>query len=167
MNPSPALALVMCPVIGVSRVRAAQLATEPSSLGTRPTPMRRRGTFTLFIAMTALLLSSCGFAGVGAGSSAHVSGQVLLGPSCPVETAESPCPPTPLSGAKVEIVQDGKVTSSGETDGQGEFTLDAPTGTVTVRAETTEGLPSETSQTVDLQEDQTATVTLTLDSGIR
>lgn len=96
-----------------------------------------------------------------------VSGVVQAGPTCPVETIESPCPPMLVEGAVVELQQDGKVVASGHTNAQGEFRLESPVGQVTVTAKATAGLPSEDSQTVAVEAGKTTAVVLALDTGIR
>ncbi|HVQ19270.1 MAG TPA: carboxypeptidase-like regulatory domain-containing protein [Actinomycetes bacterium] len=128
----------------------------------------KRWTTVVGVGLAALALTACGSSQAGpSASSATVSGQVLTGPTCPVETVESPCPPSPLDGAKVEVLQDGAVVSDGTSDSDGGFSLDAPAGSVVVRATDTNGLHSQASKTVQLEAGQTTTVTLVVDSGIR
>lgn len=117
------------------------------------------------VCLAAALLAACG--SDEPAPAATVTGQVLSGPSCPVETEESPCPPTPVSGVVVQVLQGGDVVATATTDSDGAFTVTAPPGESLVKASATEGLPSEDSKEVDLVAGETTTVKLLLDSGIR
>ena len=98
---------------------------------------------------------------------ATVTGRVELGPTCPVETLDSPCPPAPAVGATVEVLQEGEVVASTTTDDDGRFELAAPEGVVEVRAESAEGLPSQDSETFTLDAGDDVEAILFLDTGIR
>lgn len=99
--------------------------------------------------------------------SATVSGIVEQGPTCPVETLDSPCPPAPAVGATVEVLQQGEVVASTTTDADGHFELGAPEGVVEVRAESTEGLPSQDVATFTLDAGDDVEAVFMLDTGIR
>jgi hypothetical protein len=67
-------------------------------------------------------------------SSSGVRGQVLLGPTCPVEQEGSPCPDEPVGGVEVRALTDGEAiaqTTSGE---DGRFELELPPGRYTLEA---------------------------------
>lgn len=99
---------------------------------------------------------------------ASVTGVVERGPTCPVETQDSPCPPAPAAGVTVEIRQHGEVVvSSTTTDADGRFDLAAPAGVVEVVASSNDGLPSEDIETLTLDPGDDVEVELTLDTGIR
>lgn len=98
---------------------------------------------------------------------ATVSGIVEQGPTCPVETLDSPCPPAPAVGATVEVLQDGEVVASTTTDADGRFEVGAPTGDVEVRAQSTEGLPSQDVATFTLEAGDDVATEFLLDTGIR
>jgi len=117
--------------------------------------------------LAALLLAGCGSNSAGGQGDATVSGRVMVGPTCPVEVADSPCPPRPANGALVQVLQNNTVVGSDTADDQGNFSIDAPAGTSVVKASWTTGLPSEDVLTVELRAGETTTITLTLDSGIR
>jgi len=58
-----------------------------------------------------------------------IRGSVLLAPTCPVETIESPCPGRPLAGVPVRVVDaDGDVRASAVSDDDGAFTVDVAPG---------------------------------------
>jgi hypothetical protein len=98
---------------------------------------------------------------------ATVTGRVELGPTCPVETLDSPCPPAPAVGATVEVLQDGEVMASTTTDADGRFELGAPAGVVEVRAESVDGIPSQDSETFTLDAGDDVEAVFLLDTGIR
>lgn len=99
---------------------------------------------------------------------ANVTGVVERGPTCPVETEDSPCPPAPAAGVTVEIRLHGEVVvTSTTTDADGRFDLAAPAGAVEVVASDSEGLLSEDIEKVTLDPGDDVEVELTLDTGIR
>lgn len=130
----------------------------------RPTPMTaRRGIAVAAFALVVL-------AGCGGGEPdlvATISGVVEQGPTCPVETLDSPCPPEPAVGATVEVLQEGEVVASTTTDADGRFELTAPAGVVEVRAKSSEGLPSQDVETFTLDAGDDVEAKFLLDTGIR
>ena len=130
----------------------------------RPTAVRGyRLAFAAAVVLAAL-------SGCGTGTpdlEATITGQVQQGPTCPVETLDSPCPPAPAVGALVEVLLDGEVVTSTTTDDDGRFELAAPVGTVEVRATATEGLPSQDVETFTLDTGDLVEAELMLDTGVR
>jgi hypothetical protein len=64
--------------------------------------MRLRGVAAAAVAV--LLLGGCGDGDGGPPPEASgVAGRVSLGPQCPVETADNPCPDEPAAGAEVTV----------------------------------------------------------------
>jgi hypothetical protein len=119
-----------------------------------------------------IVIAAFSFAALSACSSepdlvATISGVVEQGPTCPVETLDSPCPPAPAVGAKVEVLQEGEVVASTTTDATGAFEVAAPEGAVEVRAESSEGLPSQDVETFTLTSGDDVEATFFLDTGIR
>ncbi|MEO8106931.1 MAG: carboxypeptidase-like regulatory domain-containing protein [Actinomycetes bacterium] len=124
----------------------------------------------LVVAVAFGLTGLFGLTGCGAGEPdlvATVSGIVEQGPTCPVETLDSPCPPAPAVGARVDVLQKGTVVASTTTDADGRFQLTAPAGTVEVRATSTDGLPSQDAETFTLGAGDDVEARLLLDTGIR
>ena len=91
---------------------------------------------------------------------------VLLGPMCPVEQANSPCPDKPMANTKVEVVQDGAVVATATTDAQGSFEVAVPAGAYTVQAVTT-GIQSSRGVSVTVTDGSSTSVNVPVDSGIR
>ncbi|MEP6526951.1 MAG: carboxypeptidase-like regulatory domain-containing protein [Nocardioidaceae bacterium] len=124
----------------------------------------------LAVSGLSLSLTACGASQhpePAAAAPARVVGTVLAGPTCPVEHAGSPCPDTPVSGATVRLVGDGKVLARALTDAHGTFTLAAPPGSYVVKVTNVGGYRSNSSEPVELTATAPATVTLHLDTGIR
>jgi hypothetical protein len=64
-----------------------------------------------------------------------IRGSVLLAPTCPVETTESPCPGRPLAGVPVRVVDaDGNVRASAMSGDDGAFTIDVAAGSYLLTA---------------------------------
>ena len=92
--------------------------------------------------LAALLLSLTLLAGCARGSSegsderlGTIRGSVLLAPTCPVETAESPCPGRPLAAVPVRVVDaDGNVRASAVSGDDGAFTIDVAPGSYLLTA---------------------------------
>jgi hypothetical protein len=98
-----------------------------------------------------------------------VRGIVLLGPTCPVEQANSPCPDRPLGGVTVKAYRaDGSVAAQGTSGDDGRFTMRVAIGDYTLRADVP-SVPSRTSTPVDVhvEDGRATTVTVPVDSGIR
>ena len=64
-----------------------------------------------------------------------IRGSVLLAPTCPVESTESPCPGRPLAGVPVRVVDaDGNVRASAVSGDDGAFTIDVAPGSYLLTA---------------------------------
>ncbi len=132
--------------------------------GGRPTAMSIKRV------MAAAVLGLAALSACGSGEPdlvATITGVVEQGPTCPVETLDSPCPPAPAVGATITVLQEGEVVASTTTDEDGRFELASPAGTVEVRAESAEGLPSQDVETFTLDFGDDVEAAFTLDTGIR
>ena len=97
--------------------------------------MKRLLVVTALIPLT--LLGGCA-RGSSEGSDERlgtIRGSVLLAPTCPVETTESPCPGRPLAGVPVRVVDaDGNVRASAVSGDDGAFTIDVAAGSYLLTA---------------------------------
>ncbi|MGH7902949.1 MAG: carboxypeptidase-like regulatory domain-containing protein [Candidatus Dormibacteraceae bacterium] len=122
-----------------------------------------------WIAVASLaLLSACG--GPGAGPRHAVgtlSGHVYSSPSCPVERANSPCPPRLVPGAKIDLTPDAGGAPVVATAGAaGEYSISLPPGTYSVKIEV--GRPMiDGPRIISLGSGDHVTADFTVDSGIR
>ena len=130
------------------------------------------------LAFTLLLtLSACGLSGAGAAGTPTVAdegtlaGQVLAGPTCPVERAESPCPPRPVGGRRVDVqTSAGQVVATATTDALGKFNVALAPGSYVVRVESAPAsiFPRQTAPVnVTIHAGEITNVQILLDTGIR
>jgi hypothetical protein len=94
-------------------------------------------TLVSFLFLVLVLLTACA-RGSSAGSDDRlgtIHGEVLLAPTCPVESIQSPCPGRPLAGVPVRVVDaDGEVRASAVSDDRGAFTIDVTPGSYLLTA---------------------------------
>lgn len=135
---------------------------------------RRGRSLGFFLAMAmgvALVSAACGAPGsASGGGTGTLVGRVLLWPTAPVCRPEAPCS-APLPYRQVQIKRtDGAVAATVTTDQQGRFTVALAPGTYEVYVVLGQGLPGvrqASSGAVTIVTGQTASVTVTVDSGIR
>jgi hypothetical protein len=124
-----------------------------------------------------LTVSGAGAAGTstpGAGASATqgtLAGDVVAGPTCPVERAEDPCPPKAVPNREVEILgANGAVVATTTTDSKGHFSLALAPGAYAVTVPIKQGLlgmRQENDVKANVTAGQVTTVKVMLDTGIR
>lgn len=95
-----------------------------------------------------------------------MNGSVVSGPSCPVVSAESPCPDRPWQGTVRAVRPDGRPAGDARTTRQGDFLLTLPPGVYDIAPVTT-GAASTRPQRVTVPPIGLITIHLTVDSGIR
>jgi hypothetical protein len=127
----------------------------------------------MFIAILILTLTGCaGATGVPSPSVAPGTGlsiTAMAGPTCPVETLDDPCPPRPVAGATV-IILDGQGTSVATVvlDAQGSAVVAIGTGDYVVQPQPAEGLMGTAeSVNVTVVGGALTPVVLSYDTGIR
>jgi Carboxypeptidase regulatory-like domain len=113
-----------------------------------------------------LAAGACGAGGEAAATSG-IRGQALVGPMCPVETQNSPCPDVPYHGTVVATDTDSGKRYTTESNEKGAFRLSVPPGTYEVSIVSESPPPFAKPQTVTVPADAFVQVTLSLDSGIR
>ena len=100
-----------------------------------------------------------------------VSGQVLMGPTCPVVRASSTqdCSDHPYVNADVVLLHEGTGAVVGEsmTDDAGKFLIVIAPGTYTVAVSSSVVYPRCSTETVTVSAAFTSTVAINCDSGIR
>jgi Carboxypeptidase regulatory-like domain len=80
------------------------------------------------VVVPALLLPGCGSANGGAGGAQGVRGTVVLGPMCPVERVESPCPDRPMRATVVVSDTSGRRVASVRSGPDGSFSISLAPG---------------------------------------
>jgi hypothetical protein len=89
--------------------------------------------FPLVVLVMAVLVS-CGERTGAGDAGSGIEGTVAIGPTCPVEMAESPCADAPYE-ALITVTDGGEVVATGKSTQDGTFRIDVPPGTYTVTAE--------------------------------
>jgi hypothetical protein len=95
-----------------------------------------------------------------------IAGTVMVGPTCPVERPESPCPDRPYA-TKLTFWRGGSQVAETESAADGRFFVALPPGRYTIVVESPGPLPHCGEQVADVVEGQLTRVQMTCDSGIR
>ena len=129
---------------------------------------RRTRPRALLGAVVTVLLSACAAAELlGPGAPQGIDGMVLIGPQCPVQSLDDPCPDLPHS-ASIEIrVQGGGVVTRVRSGSDGRFRVGLRPGRYTLRPESGDPFPSAQPQDVEVLAGEYADVTIHFDTGIR
>jgi len=128
---------------------------------------------TVLILLVAVILFSACARGPSTGSDDEavgtIRGAVLLAPTCPVESIESPCPARPLAGVPVLAVDDeGNVRADTVSDDDGRFAMDVAPGAYVLTASIQED-PARSVKPVrvDVVGGEVVHSDVVVDSGIR
>ena len=110
--------------------------------------------------------------GAGAsGTQGTLTGDVVAGPTCPVERAEDPCPPKAVPNREVEILgANNAVVATTTTDSKGHFSVALAPGAYTVTVPIKQGLIGMRQMSdvkANVTSGQVTTVKVELDTGIR
>lgn len=121
------------------------------------------------ISILLLFLLACTGRGPSSSGDSGIRGTVLLGPTCPVETLESPCPDRPLADVEIRVLRGGDVVATVRSDGEGRFAVALDPGRYEVQAVVEEGGPGMSAKPVDVVVTSGVfnDVNVPVDSGIR
>ena len=121
------------------------------------------------ISILLLLLVACAGRGPSSSGDSGIRGIVLLGPTCPVETLESPCPDRPLADVEIRVLRGSDVVATVRSDGEGRFAVALDPGRYEVQAVVEEGGPGMSAKPVDVVVTNGVfnDVNVPVDSGIR
>ena len=91
----------------------------------RPRVRARLIWMRILLPLVGLLLAGCGHSVAPASEPSGVEGRVTLGPTCPVETVDNPCPPQLAAEVEVDVLEAGgqDVVAHGTTDADGNFRI--------------------------------------------
>ena len=147
---------------------ATASATATESPGASPTP---RLTATASPAATALPSSTPAGAQptptLTPTTGTGVAGVALVGPSCPVQREDDPCPDKPWQGIVVARTLSGAEAGRATTDAQGRFSIQLVPGTYSLVTLTSGVFPSPVSVQVTVTFGPGHAGRAVLDSGIR
>jgi hypothetical protein len=127
--------------------------------------MRRMQAISILL----LFLVACAGRGPSSSGDSGIRGTVLLGPTCPVETLESPCPDRPLADVEIRVLRRSDVVATVRSDGEGRFAVALDPGRYEVQAVVEEGGPGMSAKPVDVVVTKGVfnDVNVPVDSGIR
>jgi hypothetical protein len=107
----------------------------------------------------------------GTGAQGTIAGEVVAGPTCPVEQVDNPCPPKPVPHREVTIAASGGgIVATATTDEAGRFSVQVAPGNYVVRVKAGPGLlgiSQVTSGEVTVRANETSILHIELDTGIR
>ena len=114
-----------------------------------------------------LMLAACGTPAAQAGTG--IQGIVEVGPTCPVERLNSPCPPRPLAATIVVRDANGTEVTRFRSGADGLFRVNLAAGSYTLLGLTVGSsfLPRPIPISVTVTQGTYASVTVQYDSGIR
>lgn len=95
-----------------------------------------------------------------------ITGIATIGPTCPVERVDSPCPDRPYQ-ARISVWRGDTVVAETSSGADGRFSVSVPPGTYRVVGESGATFPRGVETTVTVVGGQLLRVTLRFDSGIR
>jgi hypothetical protein len=121
------------------------------------------------ISILLLFLVACAGRGPSSSGDSGIRGTVLLGPTCPVETLESPCPDRPLADVEIRVLRGSDVVATVRSDGEGRFAVALDPGRYEVQAVVEEGGPGMSAKPIDVVVTNGVfnDVNVPVDSGIR
>ncbi len=95
-----------------------------------------------------------------------IAGYVTLGPTCPVQRADLPCPDRPYS-ARITVWRDGQMVAETTSSDDGWFKVILEPGAYRLVGESPGTLPHGSEQTVVVRGGTLTGVQVTYDTGIR
>ena len=120
------------------------------------------------IAGTLLALMACGSDDLlGPDADQGIEGMVLLGPQCPVESLENPCPDLPYRAWIKVLNRDGGIVTRIRSGEDGRFRVGLRPGLYLLDPESGNPFPVAGDQEVRVDEGVYAAVTVNFDTGIR
>jgi hypothetical protein len=121
------------------------------------------------VALAMVTLVACGGRAEPSSASSGVTGRVVAGPICPVETEASPCPPRAVQTDVAVESADGEELRSVRTDADGSFLVALAPGRYLLTPRPPAGNPDllPRSLTVTVEAGRFIEVTLVLDTRLR
>ena len=130
--------------------------------------MKAPATALLPLLALVLLAATCD-SGSTTTINSGIQGTVSIGPTCPVEQIDSPCPDQPYAATIVIKDSDGAERARANSGDDGRFRVALPPGAYTLAPQSPDGaqLPYASEQPVEVLASEYTSVTIAYDSGIR
>ena len=96
-----------------------------------------------------------------------IDGLVLIGPQCPVQSEENPCPDLPYEATVDVRTQAGDLVTRVRSGSDGTFRIGLRAGSYRLVPESGDPFPVAQEQTVEVEAGIYASVTILFDTGIR
>lgn len=114
------------------------------------------------------LVAACGGSPLlGPDADQGIDGTVLIGPQCPVQSPDNPCPDEPYQ-ATIHILDRGQhEVTTVHSDAQGHFRVGLEPGLYVLSPENGDPYPAATEQAVNVGKGIWSSVTIAYDTGIR
>jgi len=104
---------------------------------------------------------------LGPGAPQGIDGMVLIGPQCPVQSLDDPCPDLPYEASiEVRVLGGGSVTRV-RSGADGTFRVGLRPGSYTLEPESGDPFPIAQAQDVEVRVNEYSEVTISFDTGIR
>ncbi len=106
----------------------------------------------------------------GSSQTGYIKGHVVAGPTCPVERADNPCPPRPVAGRSVQVMDQKQLTvlKTLTTDANGYFTVELAPGNYLLKLDSaSRPLDRNGPYPVVIVAGKTSSLEILLDTGIR
>lgn len=130
--------------------------------------LRRERRLAILVGMLLAATTGCGESDLlGPGAAQGIVGKVLIGPQCPVQSLDDPCPDLPYE-ADIEVRRrgDGLVTRVRSAP-DGTFRVGLRPGLYTLQPESGDPFPIAQARDVEVRADEYVEVTISFDTGIR
>lgn len=120
------------------------------------------------LAFLVLALSACGADELlGPDAAQGIAGVALLGPQCPVQTEQDPCPDQPHQAWITVRRTSGDAVTRVRTGADGRFRVGLKAGDYVLDPEDGDPFPTASDQNVTVQQGTFTEVTVSFDTGIR
>jgi hypothetical protein len=96
-----------------------------------------------------------------------IRGLVTIGPACPVEREDSPCPDRPYEAVLQVLNPEGELVVQVRSGAEGRFEVELAPGSYTLHPVTGPTPPTAADQPVEVRQGEVTEVLVQFDSGIR
>jgi hypothetical protein len=131
-----------------------------------PQPRSRAKRAPLLLCSLAFFLAACASSATNTTTSG-IYGQVTIGPACPVQQINNPCPDQPYPATIIVLDSNRQQVTRFQTDAQGNFKIGLQPGTYILVPQSPNVMPHAGEQEVTVPANIFTQVAIVYDSGIR